>query len=885
MAATALTLHEDVLSSLSGFDSWWESQRRAAAAAPRLALDLQPRAAQREAFQFVAGAHLSLSSTAPEVNAQGRRAVVDPFILEGAGAPAPPPRPALEPEPAAPGREAAPLPQADAPAPTARQLHGSLAADAHLGHGAVRAAALERPMVPTMTQRMHPHHPFYTDPSPQPRAAARAADRAASAPATARGRGRRPAWDDGGGGGSGGSGGSGGRGGRRGGRVGGSSGLFDPELRTGALIDEERRQKRRAAAAAVSLSELSVQLQRVRARLEQTTGIAEASVDASSGAAGGSGSGGGGGVSGVISRLQPYQKAQLRRLSRLETEIESLHREPLSGGRDVTARRLLQEELKALSADVMPTGSVWPRLESALQRAAAAAGGAAAAREAAANDAVGEEEAHGHGRDGDSGVSDAASHSAGMSATEAAAGTGAAPGPGGGVGGGSAAVFSQSFPSVLSRVEAGARQAEAAQAAAEAAHEALAASLKQKTREIEARLKQTEEALARAFRTGPGSLSSSAAAQNSSRGGRSGGGGGGRDGFSRGGGLSDGGGGGSGGGGGRGETKEWHRHRTPPDSPLDLESPVPPSSVSDFLRAAGEERADTGGGYSRGRDWEATTARAPSVAPRGANAAGSRGPASLAASRSASLRPSHGPSSEDALGGGPPSRHDAQYEPNTGGGSYRGQGLSGRERGEVLAALSMLDAIGGEHDAMYAKWVAGGGRQDATFSEGRSCVGALTQESRQLAAARIFRTADVLAGPGSTSAGLHGGSLQHPTVYPSQFPSQQPSQYPSKFSSKGTSQRPAQQTFQQTSQRPAQRAAFSPTPRTVRLPAQMEAAIFADRIEFERRLGASGVAEPWRLVESVARDLVEEAVDDTARELVSAADATLDVLCREEFGV
>lgn len=800
MATDAITMQEDLLGSISGFDGWWEAQRRAASSPLRLALDLRPTTARREAFEFLAGTALSLSSTAPEAAAQGRRVVREPLILPGAGATVAAPRPPLEPErlpvsavsttatePAPPAAAPAAA-AAGAPASPPRQLHGTAAADAHLGRGAVRKAAVERPMKPTMAERMHPHHPLFHDARLSGRPSSSRPIERGAAPASPAARGRRPAWDDGSGGSR--------EPGRSAGLLSGGTGLFDARLRPAALAEEERRRRRRAAAAAVPVAELAAQLRRVRETLEHSSGISAA---AQAPAFDGGRSGGlSSDTSALLSRLQPYQKAQLRRLSRLDAEVDALRREPLSGSRDAAARRLLQQELQALSADVMPAGGEWPGLEKSLARAAEAAEWAAARVESATDGAVG--------------------GAAGMEGSRCAVATGGKAENGSMRAGRACDVFSHSFPSVLSRVEARSRGADAHDAGsgeegaggggatpshAEMTHAQLAASLRAHTAALEVRLAQAEGTLARAF----GAAAPTPQAAVGVSGGDSTGGKGGCLGH------------------------EWAR-----DSSLDLDSAHPPwsptpASVSAFL--TGE-------------------AHAPSAAPHI--------PPAHAASR---LQPPCGPSVSSAPPGPPPAERSGAT------------GLSQRERGEVLAALSVLDAICSEHDALHHKWVSGSGGDKTSFSSGASCVAALTQESRAQAAGLAYSAAlqggaagslpvvglgGPRAAPGAETGGVDGGCSRHPFPYPS--PGQRQNHTQNKSEGEW---------------------ALAP-PRHVALPPRVERSLWRDKAEFERRVRAGGVKEPWRLIERLASDLIEEAIDQTAAELAATADETVDTLCREEFG-
>jgi hypothetical protein len=573
-------------------------------------------------------------------------------------------------------------------------------------------------------------------------------------------------------------------------------GLFDARLRPTALAEEERRRRRRAAAAAVPLAELAAQLRRVRAALEHSTGIAADPL--ACGRGGGSSLGPSIGQDILLSRLQPYQKAQLRRLSRLEAEVEALRREP--GSREAAARRLLQQELQALSADVMPAGGEWPGFEQSLARAAEASERSAIER-AVAERGVAER-----------GVAERAVAPVEERLTDEAAGgvveaSGSKAEGGGRHAGRASDVCSHSFPSVLSRVEArcGGGAGSGGQGAAsgvdvagggaacsgacdrrvacdssgssdaEMTHEQLAASLRAQTAALEARLAQAEGTLALAFGA------ATPQADGDSKDGTCGIGGSGRQGLAA-------------------------------DSSLNLDAghppwSPPPASVSAFLSGA---------------------AHAPCAAP---HAAPSR---------------SFPPFRHNTTPPAPPAAGQGRCVPGA-------TGLSQRERGEVLAALSVLDAICSEHDALHTKWVSGGhmgsGGQVQSFSSGASCVAALTQQSRAQAASLVHSAAEqggaagnlaVVGTAGRAHAAPDGGVRL--------------------------------------------RGWASATPRHITLAPRVERSLWRDQADFERRVRAGGVKEPWRLIERLASDLLEEAIDQTAAELVAAADETVETLCREEFG-
>jgi hypothetical protein len=64
----------------------------------------------------------------------------------------------------------------------------------------------------------------------------------------------------------------------------------------------------------------------------------------------------------------------------------------------------------------------------------------------------------------------------------------------------------------------------------------------------------------------------------------------------------------------------------------------------------------------------------------------------------------------------------------------------------------------------------------------------------------------------------------------------------------------------------------------------VERNLWQDKLDFERRVRAGGVKEPWRLIERLAEDLIQEAIDQAAADLAAAADDTVETLCKEEFG-
>lgn len=799
---STLTLREDVLGSLGGFDSWWASQAtRLAPPPPRLQL-ARAAAPLAQPFSFIAPASLNLSHSAPEALALGRRLEEqEPLVLPGLGPPqtedrhSPPPPP-----PPPPGESAQAVAKVDKSETEAsagggatdapgRQLHGTVIADGHLGRGVVRKAAITPPMKPTMAERIHPHHPFHTaeiplGAVPPTRRPERQPDPTSSSQ-SGTSRARRPAWDS-----------------ASGSRSGGPSGLFDPSLRSASMVEEERRNRRRMATAAVSVVELGTQLKRVRARFEQTTGLSAAETAAAINSSrpsieerSGSPVGTSRQVAAALRKLPPYQKAQLRRLSRLETEVDSLRREPLSGARDVAARRLLQEELRALSSDVMPAGEEWPGFEAALAKAAASARGGASGA------AAGRVE--------------------------------------GGAEGGAHDLHSSSFASVLRRTEARSlKQAAAPSSTVEMGHRSgpgdveesprspeesakpskqtpkeVAESLQSQTKALETRLAQAEATLASVFRKiscGPSCGGECSTTKPNAWGSTQG---------------TDGGGAIGSGCNVRvdastGSLDNWGQAR-PSHSLLDLDASdvtpcgAAPPSISAFLKSrAGGAREPRG-----------STRRVP---PRRPNSAY---PPSTSAHAQAI-----------GLCSGPAGVEPAD-EPV---GSCDGSRLNSRERGEVLAALSVLDAICHEHDVLERKWIHGGGGEHNSFIAGASCVAALSQDSRQRAAHEVFhapisdskRQVDVASPTGASTVVVSA----------------------------------------------ARRGRIAAAPQRTTLPARVERALWHEKSDFEERIRATGVKDPWRLIERLADDLLHETIDAVASELGSAADSAVETLCREEFG-
>ena len=165
----------DPLSSLGGFDSWWDEQR-AGRAAPRLELlGVQP----APTFEYLPTAQLTLTTQ----TAQSDPVQCGPMQFQTSG----PPPPFVEyaaPKPARAEARVAPVQQKPSPQPAARQLLGA-AADPHL-------PAKTKPLLPEDEPAAKAAPSRYVPNPLQPPIASPSVPAAAAKPKSP----RRPEWDD-----------------------------------------------------------------------------------------------------------------------------------------------------------------------------------------------------------------------------------------------------------------------------------------------------------------------------------------------------------------------------------------------------------------------------------------------------------------------------------------------------------------------------------------------------------------------------------------------------------------------------------------------------------------------------------------------------------------